>query len=586
MRVRTAGLLDRRTGWYRGLVGVLTAMLAATGGAFAVLGGSWWQLVVAGALGLLFTQFAFLSHEAAHRQVFASHDWNDRAARYVGTFLTGISYAWWTNKHTRHHANPNTVGKDPDISFDAISFRPEDAARRTGFLRVLVRVQGYAFFPMLLVEGVNLHWQSIRTCTSHGTVKHRWAEGSVFAGRFVRYVGAVFWLLPLGIAFAFLGVQLAVSGFCMGIAFAPNHKGMPIIEPGQRADFFSRQVLTSRDVSGGRWVEFFTGGLKHQVEHHLFPSMADPGATGHDGRVDDDVRARSVLGAVLRDLGASWSDVEPLTGGSVNHTVRVRRSAGADVVVRIPVDPLRVDEYPVEDWASAAAERAGIAVARVLRHGRHGGTPFLVAEYVEPDPRPITEPWRQLGAAARAIGTIALVGAPPSLYSRFGTDPASAWRAHVAYNVRSLDGADPLLQAGAHTSASSLREVFEPLGARAFEHGLAHGDLAPRNLLSRGPDAAPVVIDWGAAEVGPTPWTDARRVYAWTHLDGEVSASEFDAFTAAAGLDGPGDQRTLRAMTALHLVDVTRWARERRPDRYREYVEACRRGLRRLGLSD
>lgn len=275
-RVRGAGLLARRTGWYWGLVAVLGAMLAATGVAFATLGGTWWQLIVAGVLGLLCTQFAFLSHEAAHRQVFASHAWNDRAARYVGTFLTGVSYAWWTNKHTRHHANPNTVGKDPDISFDAISFRPEDAARRTGFLRVLVRVQGTAFFPMLRVEGANLHWQSVRTYTSRAPVKHRWSEGSVFLGRFVLYVGAVFWSLPVGIGFAFLGVQLAVFGFCMGIAFAPNHKGMPIIEPGRRVDFFSRQVLTSRDVRGGRWVEFFMGGLNHQVEHHLFPSTARP----------------------------------------------------------------------------------------------------------------------------------------------------------------------------------------------------------------------------------------------------------------------------------------------------------------------
>ncbi|MFJ3034910.1 aminoglycoside phosphotransferase family protein [Curtobacterium pusillum] len=301
---------------------------------------------------------------------------------------------------------------------------------------------------------------------------------------------------------------------------------------------------------------------------------------------DGDGRARSALDAVLRDLGASWSDVEPLTGGSVNHTVRVRRPAGDDVVIRVPVDPLREDEYPVEAWASAAAERAGIAVARVLCHGRHDGTPFLLSEYVEPDPRPITEPWRRLGAAARAIGTIALVGAPPSLFSRFGTDPATAWRAHVAYNVRSLDGDDPLLQAGAYTSASALRAAFEPLGIRAFEHGLAHGDLAPRNLLSRGPDAAPVVIDWGAAEVGPMPWTDARRVFGWWHLDREVSEQEFGAFAAAAGLGEPEVLRTLGAMTALHLVDVARWARERRPDQYREYVAASRRGLRRLGLSD
>ena len=320
-RVKDEGLLARRTGWYWGLIGVLAAVLVVAGGAFAVLGGSWWQLIVAGVLGLVFTQFAFLSHEAAHRQVFASHTWNDRAARYAGTFLTGVSYAWWINKHNRHHANPNTVGKDPDISFDAISFRPEDAASRTGFLRVLVRVQGYVFFPMLLVEGVNLHWQSIRTYTGGDGVKRRWAEGSVFLGRFVLYFGAVFWFLPLGVAFAFLGVQLGVFGFCMGIAFAPNHKGMPIIEAGRRVDFFSRQVLTSRDITGGRWVEYFMGGLNHQVEHHLFPSMARPNLRAARGLVrqycaEQDVpytettlvHSYAIVVRYLNEVGLSASD--------------------------------------------------------------------------------------------------------------------------------------------------------------------------------------------------------------------------------------------------------------------------------------
>ncbi|WP_442855004.1 fatty acid desaturase family protein [Curtobacterium sp. Leaf261] len=275
-RAKAEGLMGRRTGWYWTVFAVLVAGLASAWTAFSMLGDSWWQLLVAGGLGVLFTQFAFLSHEAAHRQVFASNAWNDRAARYGGTFLAGISYAWWMNKHTRHHGNPNTVGRDPDISFDAISFREEDARSRTGLLRVLVRVQGYAFFPMLLLEGANLHWQSIRTYLTGTGVRGRWSEGSVFLVRFVLYLGVLFWFLPPGLAATFLGVQLAVFGFYMGIAFAPNHKGMPIIEHDQKVDFFSRQVLTSRNIHGGRWVEYFMGGLDHQVEHHLFPNMARP----------------------------------------------------------------------------------------------------------------------------------------------------------------------------------------------------------------------------------------------------------------------------------------------------------------------
>jgi len=41
-------------------------------------------------------------------------------------------------------------------------------------------------------------------------------------------------------------------------------------------DYLRKQVLTSRNVSGGRWVDLVLGGLNYQIEHHLFPSMPSP----------------------------------------------------------------------------------------------------------------------------------------------------------------------------------------------------------------------------------------------------------------------------------------------------------------------
>ena len=32
-----------------------------------------------------------------------------------GNLLIGMSYAWWQEKHNRHHSHPNQVGMDPDI---------------------------------------------------------------------------------------------------------------------------------------------------------------------------------------------------------------------------------------------------------------------------------------------------------------------------------------------------------------------------------------------------------------------------------------------------------------------------------------
>lgn len=275
-RVKHDGLLTRTHGFYLCVSLVLVAALVGAGFGLVLLGDSWFQLLIAGGLGLVFTQFAFLAHEAAHRQILASGPANDRIGRVIGTFVIGMSYAWWMSKHTRHHANPNQIGKDPDIAWDTVSFLEEDAARQRGLLAWVTRRQGYLFFPLLTLEGINLHVSAMRILFGAAPVKRRRLEIALIGVRFALYLTALFWFMPVGMAFAFLGVQLAVFGVYMGASFAPNHKGMPIVPRDAKLDFFSKQVRTSRNISGGWWASLLMGGLNYQVEHHLFPSMPRP----------------------------------------------------------------------------------------------------------------------------------------------------------------------------------------------------------------------------------------------------------------------------------------------------------------------
>ncbi|THJ68643.1 acyl-CoA desaturase [Arthrobacter echini] len=275
-QVRAEGLLGRRRGFYAGVALVLGLGLTAASTGFLLLGDSWFQLIIAGVLGIILTQFAFLGHEASHRQIFASRRTNDRVGRVLAAGVAGISYAWWMDKHTRHHNDPNTVGRDPDIAMGTLSFREEDAAPRTGFHAWFTRRQGYLFFPLLSLEGVNLHVQSLGILLRRGKVQGRWLELALIASRFGLYLGVLFWFLPVGLATAFLGVQLAVFGTYMGASFAPNHKGMPILPAGSTADFLRRQVVTARNIRGGSFVNNAFGGLNFQIEHHLFPDMSRP----------------------------------------------------------------------------------------------------------------------------------------------------------------------------------------------------------------------------------------------------------------------------------------------------------------------
>ena len=86
----------------------------------------------------------------------------------------------------------------------------------------------------------------------------------------------MFVVLSPGKAAVFLAVQLGLFGFYMGMSFAPNHKGMPLVPHDLKIDFLRRQVLMSRNIHGSRVLDFMMGGLNYQIEHHLFPSMPRP----------------------------------------------------------------------------------------------------------------------------------------------------------------------------------------------------------------------------------------------------------------------------------------------------------------------
>jgi fatty acid desaturase len=277
-QVQRAGLMRRRPGYYTVKIAATVGLFVAGWVGFWLLGRSWYQLLIAAFLAIAFTQLAFLGHDAGHRQIFASRRANDLLGFLHGNVLVGLSFGWWLDKHNRHHANPNTEGADPDIGSGALAFTIEQARSRSTVLsRILTRSQAWLFFPLLLLEGFNLHVASVRALLDRSPRRHsRGVEAALLVGHAVAYLTALFIVLSPWQALAFLAIQQGLFGLYMGVSFAPNHKGMPIIPAGTKTDFLRRQVLTSRNVRGGRITDFILGGLNYQIEHHLFPSMPRP----------------------------------------------------------------------------------------------------------------------------------------------------------------------------------------------------------------------------------------------------------------------------------------------------------------------
>lgn len=309
-RIQDEGLLRRRYGFY---VLNLVAVLIAFGlvwYAFFAVGESWLQLLVAAGFGIVLAQVGFLGHDAAHRQVFRSGRHNDLLATWLGGLLAGMSANWWMHKHNAHHAAPNHIGRDPDIEPTVVRVFPAERPPRSGILAFLSRNQGWLLFPLLTLQAVGLHVQSARTLLGRDPVKRRSLELTLVTLRLGGYLAVLLIFLPVGLAAAFLGVQLAVLGIYLGGSFAPNHKGMPLVPKGMTVDFFRRQVLMSRNVRGSWLVTSALGGLNYQIEHHLFPSMPRPNLN----------RARPIVREYCREHGVPYTE----TGLFTSYRIVVR----------------------------------------------------------------------------------------------------------------------------------------------------------------------------------------------------------------------------------------------------------------------
>lgn len=218
---------------------------------------------------------AFLGHDAGHRQVFRTRRANGLLGLALGNLLIGLSFGWWVGKHNRHHSHPNQVDLDPDVAIGAIAFTADQARSRRGLTRLVVSYQASLFFPMLLLEAVHLHAASVRAVL-RGTVRPHPVEALLLLAHGLGYLAALLLVLSPVRAAVFLVVQQGLFGLYLGCAFAPNHKGMPVLEEGEEPGFLRRQVLTARNVRGGWFTDFALGGLNYQIEHHLFPSMPRP----------------------------------------------------------------------------------------------------------------------------------------------------------------------------------------------------------------------------------------------------------------------------------------------------------------------
>jgi fatty acid desaturase len=265
-RVRDANLLRGSPGLF--LFNVLWTSFAVAAGIYLLSLTDNTLLLLAGAvlMAIVITHVSYIGHDAGHRQIFATPKHNDYVSLFLMPFV-GFSGAWWRSAHNAHHANPNHAVLDPNLRVPILAFTEQQYASRR-----FTRFQAFYYIPMIAFEILAMHFNSFYYL-ARVNVKYRWAE---LAAMFVFFGLQWFVLLSLMTplqAIAFFIVHELAKGLCLGAVFAPNHKGMDVVDDTTNGGFLWRQLVTTRNVRPNYAIDFIMGGLNYPTEHHLFPTV-------------------------------------------------------------------------------------------------------------------------------------------------------------------------------------------------------------------------------------------------------------------------------------------------------------------------
>jgi fatty acid desaturase len=270
--IKEQGLLDKQPAYYYSKILSTLALLALSITLLVVVDNFWLQLANAAFLAFVFGQLGYLGHDAGHRGVFRSIRGNEIIGLSV-SFLVGLSRTWWITQHNQHHSTPNDLELDPHTSLPLLAFSQESALGKSRLMRFVVGYQAFYFVPLLLLEGLGIRLASVQFMWRRRKARYLVAEPLLMGLHFLLYFGLLFYFLSPWQVLGFVLVHQGLFGLYYGLVFAPNHKGMLILDKNNPLDFLRTQVLTTRNVKPGPITDFWYGGLNYQIEHHLFPLM-------------------------------------------------------------------------------------------------------------------------------------------------------------------------------------------------------------------------------------------------------------------------------------------------------------------------
>ena len=227
-------------------------------------------------------------HDANHES-FSSKKWVNKLMGSSIYILAGNDYNWKVQHNVLHHTYTNIQGMDEDIDAGRII----RFSKHSKWLKIHKFQKYYSIF---LYGLLTINWaittdfkqsyQYLKKKLSYGKFPNpatQWTK--LIIGKILYY--AIWIVLPLFLGFAWWQVLIGffimhyTAGIILSVTFQLAHvmpnTEMPLPDKDGNMEHtwaIHQLFTTSNFAPKNKFVEFFTGGLNHQVEHHIFPHIS------------------------------------------------------------------------------------------------------------------------------------------------------------------------------------------------------------------------------------------------------------------------------------------------------------------------
>lgn len=227
-------------------------------------------------------------HDANHG-AFSTHRWVNRALAYTSDLLGASAWLWRVQHNQLHHGNPNVAGFDADIELAPWArLAPSQPWRPYYRWQHLYIWPLYGFMPIknLLVSDLlslvhaRVGQQPLRQPVTPRVVTQ------IVLGKISHLVWALvipLYFNPWQHVLAFYLACSAAVGIALAVIFQLAHcveaAATPPADTARRGEAFAaHQIRTTVNIDSptpiiGHVFRWLVGGLDHQIEHHLAPSL-------------------------------------------------------------------------------------------------------------------------------------------------------------------------------------------------------------------------------------------------------------------------------------------------------------------------